>query len=81
MNDGTQTALERAFELARSGQCKGMDDIRSTLAAEGYGQAQITGYSLSKQLRALMKAANPPEDSGPAAAPETSIDVKTDATG
>ena len=61
MNNGTQTALERAFELARSGRCKGMDDIRSALAAEGYAQAQITGYSLSKQLRALMKAASPPE--------------------
>jgi DNA-binding HxlR family transcriptional regulator len=55
--DGTKTTLERAFELAKSGQCFSMDDIRRKLSSEGYSLGQMTGATLSRQLRALMKDA------------------------
>ena len=51
------TALERAFQLAKSGSCVSVDDIKKRLIAEGYSTAQITGGALLKQLRALIQAA------------------------
>lgn len=48
-----QTALERAFELARSGECHGTDEIRKRLNAEGYSGQQVTGPTLLRQLRDL----------------------------
>ena len=47
------TALERAFELARSGDFATVSDVTKQLKAEGFATAQITGPSLSKQLREL----------------------------
>ena len=47
------TALERAFELARSGSCDGIDAIRRILKSEGYSDAQVTGPALIRQLREL----------------------------
>ena len=55
--DHTVTALERAFALAKSGEYDTVPDIRKRLAKEGYSVAQITGVALSKQLRALIRAA------------------------
>ena len=55
--DHTVTALERAFELARSGRCASVADIKKQLKSEGYSITQITGRVLSKQLDALIKAA------------------------
>lgn len=49
-----KTALERAFDLARSGECKTIDAIKRRLKAESYNQDQIDGRSLCLQLRALM---------------------------
>jgi hypothetical protein len=56
---GRLTALERAFELARSGTCAGVAEIRSQLKSEGFMAAEraIHGPSLTKQLRALCEAA------------------------
>jgi hypothetical protein len=53
------TTLERAFELARSGQCDGMEQIRARLQEEGYFNvfAQTTGPMLSAQLRQLCNCA------------------------
>ena len=51
------TAVERAFELARSGRCAGVAQIRAQLKAEGHSGAQIWGPSLTRQLRALCNAA------------------------
>ena len=50
-----QTTLERAFELARSGSCASVNDIRRQLKAERYDQveAHLSGSSISRQLRAL----------------------------
>ena len=52
-----QTPLERAFDLARSGEYTGMGDIKVQLKAEGYQTAQLEGPSLSKQLRTICAAA------------------------
>lgn len=53
------TALERAFQLARSGICRSMREVRARLRAEGYGQELLVGPNLSAQLRQLMREANP----------------------
>lgn len=51
--------LERAFALARSGDCSTVDEIRHRLKAERYEQvdAHLSGPSLSRQLRSLCVAA------------------------
>ena len=51
------TALERAFELAKSGECPGVSDVRERLRAEGFAQEQVTGPVLMRQLRELCAAA------------------------
>ena len=55
--DHTITAIERAFQLAKSGSYATITDIRKQLTAEGYGVGQITWGALLKQLKALIKAA------------------------
>ena len=54
-----QTTVERAFELARSGSCATVQDIRRKLKSEGYDQveAHLSGPSLGKQLRRLCEEA------------------------
>jgi hypothetical protein len=47
------TAIERAFELANSGECAGVEDIKGRLRKEGLRTDQITGPSLLRQLRAI----------------------------
>ena len=54
--DENITALERAFQLATSGKCASVKGIRVTLAAEGYPREQLTGSSLTKQLRELIRS-------------------------
>jgi hypothetical protein len=51
------TALERAFQVAKSGSCRSIDDIKKLLKSEGYSTTQIEGGTLLKQLRALMQTA------------------------
>lgn len=53
------TALERAFELAKSGEYATVSEVTKQLKAEGFSISQITGPSLSKQLRELCTAAQP----------------------
>ena len=55
--DHSITALERAFHLARSGNCSSVQDIKKRLVAEGHSVTKITGKVLSKQLGVLIKAA------------------------
>jgi hypothetical protein len=55
--DNSITALERAFQLARSGDYTSVPDIRKRLVQERYSVSQITGGALSKQLLALIRAA------------------------
>jgi hypothetical protein len=51
------TALERAFELANSGNCENIADIKKALKSEGYSDQQITGRALGKQLTELIRQA------------------------
>jgi hypothetical protein len=51
------TSLERAFELAKSGQCATVEEIKKKLKAEGFWADQIVGKTLIKQLRGLIEAA------------------------
>jgi hypothetical protein len=52
-----KTALERAFEIARAGQCHSIEDIRRQLQQEGYNQYQIQGPVLGRQLSELARRA------------------------
>jgi hypothetical protein len=49
------STLERAFELARSGQCATPADIRLHLKRERFEsvEAHLQGHSITRQLRAL----------------------------
>jgi hypothetical protein len=53
--------LERAFELARSGQFCRVKDLEKALAAEGYarGDPHIQSPSVRKQLRRLCAQSAP----------------------
>ncbi len=51
------TALERAFQMARSGEYASIAEIKKQLQAEGFSAAQVTGRVLSRQLRELIKVA------------------------
>ena len=54
--DGSKTALERAFEIARSGNANNIDELKKTLASEGYPLSSLTGRTLTNQLLTLIKA-------------------------
>ena len=51
--------IERAFQLAKSGQCADLKDIRARLKKEGYESvvAYIQGAALRNQLRGMIAAA------------------------
>jgi hypothetical protein len=53
------TALERAFQLARSGRMATVEDIKKRLKQEGYDERAVAdgGRSLTTQLRGLIRAA------------------------
>ncbi|WP_018405938.1 hypothetical protein [Methylocystis rosea] len=51
------TTLERAFVLARSGNCGSIDNLIRRLDREGYNGRQVLGPVLRKQLRDLIKEA------------------------
>lgn len=59
---GGMLTLERAFALARSGEYQTAKQISKRLRAEGYDWKQIEGPALLRQLRALMEAARPRDD-------------------
>jgi hypothetical protein len=54
--DYRATALERAFEMARSGKFATVADIKKQLNVEGFSVAQVTGRILQKQLKELIRA-------------------------
>jgi hypothetical protein len=62
MRPDDKSTVERAFELARSGSCRSNEDIIRQLNREGFSDpaGQLSGQSLRKQLRALMKDARAP---------------------
>jgi hypothetical protein len=55
--DQKMTALERAFQLARSGTVASLTEIVSSLNREGYSGNQVEGRVLKRQLADLIKAA------------------------
>lgn len=57
----TSNPLERAFEIARSGRCASVQKIRQQLRSEGFSgvESHLSGTTISKQLRALIKASRP----------------------
>ena len=50
------TALERAFQLARSGQVSTVSEIKTSLARDGYSINQLDGPALRRQLVVLIRA-------------------------
>jgi hypothetical protein len=52
--DTHKTALERAFDIARSGGCISVADLIKRLKYEGYESHQIEGAHLRKQLVRLI---------------------------
>ena len=66
------TALERAFQLASTGNFRTVEEVRRILSQEGYSISQIDGPTLSKQLRDAIKKARQPsvEPSDPARLPK-----------
>ena len=59
--DQNKTALERAFELAKSGTVKSVSELRNKISREGYMAAQIEGAALGRQLRGLITKATAEE--------------------
>jgi hypothetical protein len=49
------TALERAFQLAKTGAYASVQEIKRQVSREGFSADQITGRSLSKQLSELIR--------------------------
>jgi hypothetical protein len=57
-NNFRPTTLERAYELARSGECRTVGDIKTRLQHEGHERVQdrLYGGSLTSALRKLCLA-------------------------
>jgi hypothetical protein len=57
-NNFRPTTLERAYELARSGECRTVGDIKARLQSEGHERVQdrLYGGSLTSALRKLCVA-------------------------
>ena len=49
------TTIERAYQLAESGECANVGDIKRRLSAEGYSdvQGQLYGSTITSALRKL----------------------------
>jgi hypothetical protein len=83
------TALERAFELARSGLFRTASEVARAVQKESYGldgAAQITGTTVRRQISALCRAsaAGPREpvrtESGADGSAETGVSSAAPAT-
>ncbi|MBL8902716.1 MAG: hypothetical protein JNK83_05440, partial [Rhizobiales bacterium] len=55
--EANKSCLERAFEIARSGRVPNFPFLVKQLKSEGYGQDQVQGPALKKQLNALIEKA------------------------
>jgi hypothetical protein len=53
------SCIERAFQLAKSGQYVNVTAIKSQLNKEGYDAYQIFGPNLCKQIRATINLSRP----------------------
>jgi hypothetical protein len=52
----TYSTVERAFQIARSGECQSLDDVRTMLTREGHtdASAQTSFPLVRKQLQDLL---------------------------
>ena len=50
-----KTALERAFELAKSGRCRDLFELKMRLKSEKYGEIYAEGKALKTQLIQLIE--------------------------
>lgn len=69
-SDESSNSMERAFEMARSGSCGNVQEIRDRLRKEGFSgvESHLSGIGFRRQLRASIKASRPAEpaqDTGP----------------
>ena len=55
--DPNKTALERAFELAKSGRYATAGEIARVVSGEGYSAAQLDGPALRRQRGAIIRHA------------------------
>ena len=55
--DHRMTALEKAFQMARSGEVASNSEIVDSLKRHGYDTGQMQGPALRRQLTALIRAA------------------------
>lgn len=64
------STIERAYELARSGECRSIDEIKQRLNAERHDQveAHLAGQSIRRDLRKLCGAQRPQPQPSPEAA-------------
>jgi hypothetical protein len=53
-----KTTLERAYELARSGPCRTVEEVRRQLTKEKYDSVleHLGGHSIQRQLNVMLKA-------------------------
>ncbi|MDQ2893414.1 MAG: hypothetical protein M3R64_10065 [Pseudomonadota bacterium] len=53
------STLERALQLARSGKCRSVNDVRQTLRREGYDAVHqhLNGAAINRQLTDLLAEA------------------------
>jgi len=58
------TAIERAFELAKSGRYLNVGEIKYRLHVEGYFADAITGTQLCDQLKAIIHTARKVKSEG-----------------
>lgn len=58
------TTVERAYQLAKSGECATVSEIKARLRSEGYGDVagQLYGPTIQRSLRQLCTAAKAPVD-------------------
>ena len=51
-----ETIIERAFQIARSGECRNVQEVRRRLSREGYeaADAHLSGKLIREQLAALI---------------------------
>ena len=55
--NANKTALERAFEIAGTGSCQSIADLRRQLIREGFDHHQLAGTLLMKQLVEMSRKA------------------------
>ena len=60
--DPNITAIERAFELAKSGRYRTISHVKTCLKREGYFDYAIRGRSLEAQLNSLIREARKTAD-------------------